>query len=566
MKYHFYALIIFIFLFTSCSLNEEPELTQEDIVSEASTLASSQIFEGQMILGNPINHPYRVSTMQEASNNMRQAEGKPPKDIEASHYYVKFKPKDWVEMEMLTDDTTVMLFTFPLDVEVIQEGGYYHDPSIPKNKPTFHYGVVPIDYDFPDLKYSIKDELYLPDMIVENSHGRIDDQTKDELNKLESIAWKLIGGDDPQAMAKPPVDDDGGGLDGDDGGNTGGFTGSCTYCGNFNGFVTVWDDEVGAQIPVHGVKVRLHRNFYSQDTYTNSAGGWSLYTDKSDLKVTYKWEKNHFSVREGDWFQAQFSGATMNKGQTQRIDLADRSVQAYHAHIFQAAYDYYYGNRFGLTSPPENTFLLPQIKIAAKQVDVADGAGHAAIYNHILNFATQITALRAVSAPYILITRWDDPFDLVYATTAHELGHFAHWKLNNIAFMDLAAGAYILQEEGDERVIESWGEGIEWQFATHRYRNILGQAGYDYENNLQLRTIAGNPVRTAIVVDMIDEENQSLTNINRPVDRVENYTIREIEIGLDGATSWANWRNLMRNRHNDPHETEQFIDELFNNW
>ncbi|MFT4834670.1 MAG: hypothetical protein ACJA0X_000785 [Cyclobacteriaceae bacterium] len=68
MKHLICALIIFIFLFTSCSLNEEPELTQEDIVSEASTLASSQIFEGQVKLGNPINHPYRVSTMQEASN------------------------------------------------------------------------------------------------------------------------------------------------------------------------------------------------------------------------------------------------------------------------------------------------------------------------------------------------------------------------------------------------------------------------------------------------------------------------------------------------------------------
>jgi hypothetical protein len=515
-----------------------------------------------MILGNPINHPYRVSTMQEASNNMRQAEGKPPKDIEASHYYVKFKPKDWVEMEILTDDTTVILFTFPLDVEVIQEGGYYHDPSIPKDKPTFHYGVVPIDYDFPDLKYSIKDELYLPDMIVDNSNGRLDGDTKEELSRLESVAWKLIGGDDPNAMDKPPVDDDGGGLDGDDGGNTGGFTGSCTYCGNFNGLVTVWDDEVGAQIPVHGGKVRLHRNFYSTERHTDKDGIWSITSSKADFNVTYKWERNHFSVREGDWFQAQFSADKIHKHQTQRITLDTGSVQAYHAHIFQAAYDYYYGNRFGLSTPPRNTLLTPQIKIAAKQ-DPWISKSRAAVYYYILNLATG-----PVNVASIFMRTFDQTTNFTYGTTAHELAHFAHWNMARDAFNYLAAEAYapFVGKASSERTIESWALGVEWQLATHRYNNILNQP-YIHKDDIQNRTMTGSPIYTSIVVDMIDTNNQRLARgIDFPQDRVENYTIKEVEEGLILASSWVAWRENMKSRHNDPHGTEQFIHELFSNW
>jgi hypothetical protein len=41
------------------------------------------------------------------------------------------------------------LFNYPLHYEVIQQGIYYHDPTIPSNQPTYHYAVLPPNFSLP---------------------------------------------------------------------------------------------------------------------------------------------------------------------------------------------------------------------------------------------------------------------------------------------------------------------------------------------------------------------------------------------------------------------------------
>jgi len=41
-------------------------------------------------------------------------------------------------------------------------------------------------------------------------------------------------------------------------------------------------------------------------------------------------------------------------------------------------------------------------------------------------------------------------------------------------------------------------------------------------------------------------------------------TVKQLEDGLRGAKSWIEWRNNIKSRSNN--STENFVDELFNNW
>lgn len=71
-------------------------------------------------------------------------------EVKTTDYYVRFLPNDWSEYDVLKKDTILKLYDIPLDYEVETTGWTYHDPSIPADKPTWQYTVVPVSYNFPD--------------------------------------------------------------------------------------------------------------------------------------------------------------------------------------------------------------------------------------------------------------------------------------------------------------------------------------------------------------------------------------------------------------------------------
>lgn len=82
--------------------------------------------EGNMVLGEKLENPYSVSNMQKAVNELyvgaRIAE---PIVISASHRYIKFKPRTYAELDLLKKDSTLELYTYPLDVEIVESGDLF---------------------------------------------------------------------------------------------------------------------------------------------------------------------------------------------------------------------------------------------------------------------------------------------------------------------------------------------------------------------------------------------------------------------------------------------------------
>ena len=64
---------------------------------------------------------------------------------------------------------------------------------------------------------------------------------------------------------------------------------------------------------------------------------------------------------------------------------------------------------------------------------------------------------------------------------------------------------------------------------------------------------------------MIDDEDQSDSyGYLCPKDRVQGYSILQLEQALKHARSWEEWRDNIKEDYDNP--TEKYVDELFANW
>ena len=116
------------------------------------TKETIQSTHGVTVLGEKIPNAYTPEHMRKALAAIK-AEGGGNKalaineeDIEATHLYLKFAPRDSAEVELLDNDKEIMYTVIPMDREIEQIGDYYHDPSLPDSVPTYQYCVARIGH------------------------------------------------------------------------------------------------------------------------------------------------------------------------------------------------------------------------------------------------------------------------------------------------------------------------------------------------------------------------------------------------------------------------------------
>lgn len=149
--------------FSSCSKNKSLEINKNEINKINS---NSNYIQDDIILGEKKQNPYSISNMEIAlattKNNGYNSIN--PIKIKPTHYYVKFKPNNEEQYEMLASDTNLKIYDYPLDYKILQLGNRYHDPSLPSNVPTFQYASVKTNFHFnPNIPYEIIEELYIPE-------------------------------------------------------------------------------------------------------------------------------------------------------------------------------------------------------------------------------------------------------------------------------------------------------------------------------------------------------------------------------------------------------------------
>ncbi len=217
--------------------------------------------DGIIVLGEQLENPYSVENMQKALDALNSS-GMSTKSnlvIEPTHLYVRFLPKMDEELQILKSDSTLILYTYPMDFEIETNGDYYHDPSLPDTAITWQYTVVEPDFVFPNIQYEILSELYLLE------EDDIDDMDSDIISTKNGSVALL----DWYALEDMSLE-----LTGNIEESNGEFISKRSKW-RPAGKITVYDDIVGGNIPLVGALVRARRWFTTHSGYTDSNGKFS---------------------------------------------------------------------------------------------------------------------------------------------------------------------------------------------------------------------------------------------------------------------------------------------------
>lgn len=158
--------IIFIcslYFFMSCSQGDE--ISNEPISGNPSVIVPRTFVS----LGKKLENPYSVANMEKAFSKLspQTRSGVEDMEIKATHLYVKFTPQTEEEMDALQLDTTLNLYPYPLDYEILgneEAEDIYLDYTMRDGKPCDYYAAVPVDKQLPKgVAYEILEELFIPD-------------------------------------------------------------------------------------------------------------------------------------------------------------------------------------------------------------------------------------------------------------------------------------------------------------------------------------------------------------------------------------------------------------------
>ncbi|MFP4089572.1 MAG: hypothetical protein ACLFT3_04655 [Cyclobacteriaceae bacterium] len=493
--------------------------------------------------------------------------------LEASHRYARFFPQSYEEVAELVNDTTLSLYQYPLDYEVVSEGNYYQDPDLPEGALMSFYTVVesghPLNYR---VQYEVMTDLYLPE--------------EHEI-ELEDEAY-LVAGMKPL----PSLEN------------------SRRY--NPSGWIHVEDNALGRQVPVRNAHVRIKRLFRIENVRTNEHGYWySPKRYRGDVIVKVIFEHPYVDIRS-TFFETFWSARKKldqgNKPQGRRYVLRHGTKEWGWATAFNGVMEYYdYCRRFGITTPPLNLKMYvhrkngdpafggsaPMLDKGYKYFNINWDFVRSWLLNKALGgVATVLGALLKETMPDVIINyNQNDTNEAdIIETLYHELAHASHYaKVGNgfwsryISYI-INYGSYGDGTRRDAPMVaisEAWGFYTGWFLAQDKYgRNaIVSNAASENYDPLQVgngtgiatrRTRAG--VATGFVGWIPAGIMQDLTDNNADLvrtgfrDNVTGYNTRSLFNALDSdVDSPQDFRDrlLRENSNRDRADVEDLFEAYY---
>ncbi len=460
--------------------------------------------EGAIVLGQQLPNPYDIDVMQQAYEAIKGRFPAAQSPVRVTHNYTKLNLQDEQQLSDLKKDSTIVIYPYPMDFEIITPGTYYrHEEGQCDSCVTAQFASLKDGQPLPsNIQTEILSKLYIPEEDADLYHyvGKADAEAFEEAIVAEAFA--IVG----LEVDKNP-------------GNT---TQQRVSGSKWRpaGRIRVWDDVINNYVGVEGVEVKARRWFTTHKGFTNANGDYSCDGEfRHDANYSLQWERKHFSIRSGTYGQASYDGPKQRGNWN--LDLNSGSHMFY-ARIFRAAHQYYYLNIDGLNRPPLNNSLFdPQLKIAAYNQSNSDINGVTSPWKRFLglgNFIKLYNPQNAISA--------------IHGTTIHELTHASHWNM---------CSPKSNYNGSDDIVAESWARGVQWWLTRKYYPNY--QPAY-------------NNTYTGVVEDMIDGI--------AGYDQVQGYTVAQIEQGVKNKKTWTAWRDNMINTYTNA--TEGNLPALFDFW
>lgn len=399
MKDFFSIAVPIILLTVSCA--------KESISPDISFDDPYQISHGMIELGDRLEDPYSVDNINAALKSLYPTKAT-RMDVTATDLYVRFLPGSQDEFDRL-EALGIKMIDHPLDYQIVKEGDYYHDPSIPDDEITWQYAVVKSDFRFPgDIYYEILDECYISDNdMTTRSSSDID------WAAVERESFRLTGNDcllEPQTKGKDMKPE---------------------------GRITIVDDKFGLGKPVGvaGVMVSVNSFVKIATTYTDDEGYYHFdkpFASEVRYRIIFR-NKIGFGIGM-NLLLIPASVSTLGKNSAQGVDFeidadSDRKLFT-RAAVNNTVYEYYELCRDedeGVSVPPANLRIWLFQKLNSSSTPMLQ---HGTILDKPLlsKYLGEYASLIKMFLPDITLGLGAaESYADIYGVTMHELSHSSHF-------------------------------------------------------------------------------------------------------------------------------------------
>lgn len=563
MKKNMYASALLLFVL-GCS-NSDLSVGTDSMQTENSNVNVLT----SAIVSDPSLDPYSIENMNKAmrksilakSSAIDSAEVE-RMELKPNYLYVRFLVRGKDELaELKSRDTTVVYFKHPLDYKPIKKPAVYVDPTLPDSvKP--YFATVPADFDFGSTNYDVIKELFLVEPLDED-----DDEERDSISaarsvlkrasrgnsvveklnnlgvSLQEIEWTSlqmtgnVGQREPSLSQKSALAKK----------NT--YAWSLLGTGKrYKGHLEFEDEYLPAQMhPLVGVRVTGGYSYYWRETHTNDNGDFKI-PEKWNLSIDYEanFDSEDFLLEDG---HSPYGEDLEIENNNKKKDWNEKFTgnKAKWCVVWTAAYQYWYGNNFGLKRPRQNEWYNWSLDIEVyykNKEDYYEDNGKKSTGEYSIWLGAEDIGILAYGRKSYEI----------YRSTIHESSHSSHyWNMKTTAELLPQSEEF---SQLPQKYKESYAVGIENYFVDKRYNDTkrVYRKGY------------GKDKYTGIVEDLMG------TNASSPCKQSEisGFSITAIESAFFNNKKFSTMKSYLMKKNpsgkNGVRYTSSAMDKLFKCW
>ena len=457
----------------------------------------------EIVLGERLENPYTTENIEKVLRSLYPTKAGEV-HVNPTDLYVRFLPASQEEYDELSAKE-LLLFDHPLDYEIKVEGDWYHDPEIPQGQITWQYAVVPVGFEFPDIRYEIIDECF----IAENDPDTKSDGNVD-WDEVERQAYIQTGNQNMLATQTKASD-----------------------AVRPKGRITIVDKHYngGKAIGVSGVSVSCNSFVKTDNAFTDKDGNYEMskkFTADLNYRLVFE-NKENFSIGL-NLVLVPASTSSLGKaspsGLSKTITKDSGDILFKRCAVNNAVYDYIKRcerNDLNLTSPPAGLriWILHNLKYSGTLM-MHQGA---LLENNLFKtFLGEYAGLIKVFLPDLALgLKNDDDYRDIYSTTCHHLAHGSHFSRVGVTYWNtylkyrikaLTTGQYYGSGSGTGaghcEVAEMWAYYMESVMYKGRYGGNLPTFGNGYWFKPEiLRELHRNGLSCNDILSVLDHDVDS---------------------------------------------------------
>lgn len=324
------------------------------------------------------------------------------------------------------------------------------------------------------------------------------------------------------------------------------------------------DDILGVQ-PLEGIRVTGGYSYYWREAHTDAEGKFKI-PEKWNFDIDYEanFDAEDFLLEDGhskygEDLEIEKNNMSGDWKQTFYGDTAKWCV------VWTAAYQYWYGDNFGLKRPRQNTTYNWSLDIEVYYKNSRD-------YNNAFT-STAIIGCNAegTSGQYgnvgvfenVCILAFEKPSYYIYGTTIHEIAHSSHyWNMKTTNPANPQWGEFTLLSETYR---DTYAQGIENFFINEKYN--------DKTHDYRIHSTKNKYWYTDLVEDLYDKDNSSRCEKIKDVssrDKVSGFSITSIENAFFQNKTFSGMKSYLKKYNpsgkNGVKYTSTDMDNLFKCW